>query len=81
MNRKKNLSLDLEPLVNKCSAHRIGFSIEKLRFKAIREEPYFFGIKQLPSLPPESGSHNEMHNLVYGRCYGKDKPGAVYAGI
>jgi len=33
------------------------------------------------SLPPESGSHNEMHNLVYGRCYGKDKPGAVHAGI
>ena len=33
------------------------------------------------TLPPESGSHNEMHNLVYGRCYGKDKPGAVYAGI
>lgn len=21
-----------------------------------------------------------MHNLVYGRCYGKDKPGALYAG-
>ena len=35
----------------------------------------------LMSLPPESGSHNEMHNLVYGRCYGKDKPGAVYVGI
>jgi|GEM_PF-510363 len=33
------------------------------------------------SLPPESGSHNEMHNLVYGRCCGKDKPGAVHAGI
>jgi hypothetical protein len=33
------------------------------------------------TLPPESGSHNEMHNLVYGRCYGKGKPGAVYAGI
>ena len=33
------------------------------------------------SLPLESGSHNEMHNLVYGRCYGKDKPGAVHAGI
>jgi polyisoprenyl-phosphate glycosyltransferase len=35
----------------------------------------------LVTLPPESGSHNEMHNLVHGRCYGKDKPGAVYAGI
>ena len=22
-----------------------------------------------------------MHNLVHGRCYGKDKPGAVHAGI
>jgi hypothetical protein len=33
------------------------------------------------SLPPESGSHNEMHNLMYGRRYGKDKTGAVYAGI
>ncbi len=33
------------------------------------------------TLPPESGSLNAMHNRVYGRCYGKDKPGAVYAGI
>jgi hypothetical protein len=33
------------------------------------------------TLPLESKSHNEMHYLVHGRCYAKDKLGAVYAGI
>ena len=33
------------------------------------------------SLPPESGSHNEMHNLVYGRISDEKDKGAVYAGI
>jgi hypothetical protein len=32
-------------------------------------------------LPPESGSHNEMHNLVYGRISDEKDKGAVYAGI
>jgi hypothetical protein len=33
------------------------------------------------TLPPESGSHNEMHNLLHGKRLGQDKSGAVYAGI
>jgi hypothetical protein len=33
------------------------------------------------TLPPESGSHNEMHNLVYGRISDEKDKGAVYAGI
>lgn len=33
------------------------------------------------TLPPKSGSHNEMHNLKFGRCYGKDKPYAAHAVI
>ena len=33
------------------------------------------------SLPPESGSHNEMHNLVCGRISDEKDKGAVYAGI
>jgi hypothetical protein len=33
------------------------------------------------SLPPESGSHNEMHNLVYGRISDEKDKGVVYAGI
>ena len=33
------------------------------------------------SLPSESGSHNEMHNLVYGRISDEKDKSAVYAGI
>ncbi len=33
------------------------------------------------TLPPESGSHNEMHNLVCGRISDEKDKGAVYAGI
>jgi hypothetical protein len=33
------------------------------------------------SLPPESGSHNEMHNLVCGRISDEKDKVAVYAGI
>jgi hypothetical protein len=31
--------------------------------------------------PPESGSHNEMRNLVYRRISDEKDKGAVYAGI
>ncbi len=44
-------------------------------------EEQFQKLTDCVTLPSESGSHYEMHNLVYGRCYGKDKPGAVHAGI
>jgi hypothetical protein len=38
-------------------------------------------MKNILSLPPESGSHNEMHNLVCGRISDEKDKGAVYAGI
>lgn len=41
------------------------------------EDDEVFGM----TLPPESGSHNEMHNLVYGRISDEKDKGAVYAGI
>jgi hypothetical protein len=40
-----------------------------------------FDCGKILSLPPESGSHNEMHNLVYGRISDEKDKGAVYAGI
>jgi hypothetical protein len=54
--------------------------------------PENWGLSQFPvaeikvatenvSLPPESGSHNEMHNLVCGRISDEKDKGAVYAGI
>jgi hypothetical protein len=38
-------------------------------------------VSSVVSLPPESGSHNEMHNLVCGRISDEKDKGAVYAGI
>ena len=35
--------------------------------------------KGIVSLPPESGSHNEMHNLVCGRISDEKDKSAVYA--
>ena len=57
---------------------------EENGLKTNTNEPFLPNINDLiytVILPPESGSHNEMHNLVCGRISDEKDKGAVYAGI
>ena len=57
--------------------------IKRLKNKNLRKTIFGFDLvgPDVMTLPSESGSHNEMHNLVYGRISDEKDKSAVYAGI